>query len=168
MLSPTRGLAIQIPEQSFLLLIFLLLLLMMMMMILILLIIIVIVIQKLLDKPHPFFALVLSPTRELAIQISEQFQALGASISLRTSVLVGGVDLMSQSLSLGKRPHVIVATPGRLLDHLKSTKGFHLKYLKCLVLDEADKLLDQDFENELDSILKVVLRIIDLLPHLRI
>jgi hypothetical protein len=60
-----------------------------------------------------------------------------------------------QAIALAKRPHVIVGTPGRVVDHLSNTKGFSLKALKHLVLDEADKLLDMDFEQEIDQILKV-------------
>lgn len=105
-----------------------------------------------------FFACVLSPTRELAIQISEQFEALGSGISLRCAVLVGGVDMMQQALALGKRPHIVVATPGRLMDHLTNTKGFSLSTLKNLVLDEADRLLNDDFEKSLDEILNVIPR----------
>ncbi|XP_017627336.1 DEAD-box ATP-dependent RNA helicase 10-like isoform X2 [Gossypium arboreum] len=80
-----------------------------------------------------FFALVLCPTRELAIQIAEQFEALGSGISLKCAVLVGGVDIMQQQIALGKRPHVIV-------------------------LDEADRLLNEDFEKALDDILNVIPR----------
>ena len=53
---------------------------------------------------------------------------------------------MKQVLELAKKPHIIVATPGRILDHLQNTKGFHLNNIKYLVLDEADKLLNKDFE----------------------
>ena len=81
------------------------------------------ILQELLDKPQAFFALVLSPTRELAIQIAEQFEALGAGIGVKTAVLVGGIDMMAQSIQLGKRPHVVVGTPGRVVDHLTNTKG---------------------------------------------
>ncbi|XP_020110682.1 DEAD-box ATP-dependent RNA helicase 10 isoform X1 [Ananas comosus] len=112
------------------------------------------ILQALLQKPQPFFACVLSPTRELAIQISEQLEALGSGIGVKCSVLVGGVDMMQQAISLAKRPHIVVATPGRLLDHLSNTKGFSLRALKYLVLDEADRLLNMDFERAIDDILK--------------
>ena len=78
--------------------------------------------QGLLDKPQALFALVLSPTRELAIQIAEQFEALGSDIGVRCAVLVGGIDMMAQAIALGKRPHIIVGTPGRVVDHLSNTK----------------------------------------------
>ena len=100
----------------------------------------------------------LSPTRELAIQIAEQFEALGAGIGVKCGVLVGGIDMMAQSIQLGKRPHVIVGTPGRVVDHLTNTKGFSLKQLQVLCLDEADRLLNLDFEQEIDQILKVIPR----------
>ncbi|KAG6401828.1 hypothetical protein SASPL_138696 [Salvia splendens] len=111
------------------------------------------IIQSLLEAPQAFFACVLSPTRELAIQIAEQFEALGAGIGLKCAVLVGGVDQVQQSIALGKRPHIVAATPGRLIDHLSNTKGFSLRTLKYLVLDEADRLLNEDFEKSLDQIL---------------
>lgn len=66
------------------------------------------------------------------------------------------MDMMAQSLALAKRPHIVVATPGRLMDHLENTKGFTLKALKYLVLDEADRLLDLDFGPIIDKLLKVI------------
>lgn len=68
------------------------------------------------------------------------------------------MDMMSQALLLAKKPHVIIATPGRLVDHLENTKGFNLKALKFLVMDEADRILNMDFEVEVDKILKVIPR----------
>jgi ATP-dependent RNA helicase DDX47/RRP3 len=110
------------------------------------------------DKPQPFHSLILAPTRELAYQISQAVEAMGSLISVRCTVLVGGMDMIPQSISLGKKPHVIVATPGRLLDHLENTKGFNLRGLKYLVMDEADRLLDLDFGPILDKILKILPR----------
>jgi ATP-dependent RNA helicase DDX47/RRP3 len=116
------------------------------------------ILQALLEKPQPLFACVLSPTRELAIQIAEQFEALGSGIGVKCVVVVGGVDMMAQAIAIAKRPHILVGTPGRLLDHLSNTKGFNLRTLKYLVLDEADRLLNMDFEQEIDEILKVIPR----------
>ncbi|KAL8130266.1 hypothetical protein V2J09_019421 [Rumex salicifolius] len=116
------------------------------------------VLQALLDSPQPFFCCVLSPTRELAIQIAEQFEALGSGIGLKAAVLVGGVDMGQQQRALAKRPHIIVGTPGRLVDHLTNTKGFSLRTLKYLVLDEADRLLNEDFEKSIDDLLKAIPR----------
>ncbi|EEH19945.2 ATP-dependent rRNA helicase RRP3 [Paracoccidioides brasiliensis Pb03] len=116
------------------------------------------ILQALMDKPQSLFGLVLVPTRELAYQISEAFEALGSLISVRCAVIVGGMDMVPQAIALGKKPHIIVATPGRLLDHLENTKGFSLRNLKYLVMDEADRLLDLDFGPILDKILKVLPR----------
>lgn len=66
--------------------------------------------------------------------------------------------MVPQAIALGKKPHIIIATPGRLLDHLENTKGFSLRSLKYLVMDEADRLLDLDFGPILDKILKVLPR----------
>ncbi|ODV88673.1 hypothetical protein CANCADRAFT_3320 [Tortispora caseinolytica NRRL Y-17796] len=116
------------------------------------------VLQALRENPAGLFAAVLAPTRELAFQISEQFEALGSGMGVRTTVIVGGMDMMAQSVALSRKPHIVVATPGRLVDHLENTKGFSLKTLKWLVLDEADRLLDMDFGPSLDKILKAVPR----------
>lgn len=94
--------------------------------------------------------------RELAIQISEQFEALGAEIGVRCAVIVGGVDMMAQSIALSKKPHIVIGTPGRLVDHLENTKGFSLKKIKYLVLDEADRLLNMDFGPEIDKLLRLL------------
>ena len=91
------------------------------------------ILQKLWEEPKGLFACVLAPTRELAYQISQQFESLGSAIGVRTAVIVGGMDRMSQAIALSKRPHIIIATPGRLDDHLENTKGFSLRGLKYLV-----------------------------------
>jgi len=131
------------------------------------------ILQKLWDDPKGLFACVLAPTRELAYQISQQFEALGSAMGVRCAVIVGGMDMTAQAVALAKRPHIVVATPGRLNDHLENTKGFNLRGLKFLVrllpfrqiktkstteqvLDEADRLLDMDFGPVIDKILKVI------------
>ncbi|KAF8162885.1 P-loop containing nucleoside triphosphate hydrolase protein [Crassisporium funariophilum] len=114
------------------------------------------ILQKLWEDPKGLFACVLAPTRELAYQISQQFEALGSSMGVRCAVLIGGMDMPTQQIAIAKRPHIIIATPGRLLDHLETTKGFSLRTLKFLVLDEADRLLDMEFTEALDKILKLI------------
>lgn len=114
------------------------------------------ILQALWHAQTPYFGLVLAPTRELAYQIKETFDALGASMGLRSVCIVGGMDMMDQARELMRKPHVLVATPGRIMDHLEHTKGFSLKNLKYLVMDEADRLLDMDFGPALDKILKVI------------
>ena len=117
------------------------------------------IIQKLLDSPnHYFFACIMAPTRELCLQINSIFEIIGSSIGLKTSVLVGGLDLTSQAISLSKKPHIIIGTPGRIADHLGNTKGFNLKHLQFLVFDEADRLLDLDFEKQINQILSEIPR----------
>ena len=115
------------------------------------------IIQKLLDSPNFFFfACILAPTRELCLQINQHLEILGAGIGLKTCVLVGGLDLTSQAISLSKKPHIVIGTPGRVADHLANTKGFNLNHLKFLCFDEADRLLDLDFERQINQILAVI------------
>ncbi|KAI9624659.1 hypothetical protein H4Q26_016723 [Puccinia striiformis f. sp. tritici PST-130] len=117
------------------------------------------VLQSLWNDPKPFFCCVLAPTRELAYQISQQFDALGSTIGVKTAVIVGGIDMMSQAIALSKRvTSYHRGYPGRLHDHLENTKGFSLRNLKYLIMDEADRLLDMDFGPVIDKILKVIPR----------
>uniref|UniRef100_A0A6G1SAI0 RNA helicase n=1 Tax=Aceria tosichella TaxID=561515 RepID=A0A6G1SAI0_9ACAR len=116
------------------------------------------ILQSLLQNPRRLFALILTPTRELAIQIHEQVAALGSGFQIKSAVLVGGMDMMTQTVALAKKPHIIIATPGRIIDHLEKTKGFNLTALKYLVLDEADRILNMDFEKEIDKILEQIPR----------
>lgn len=72
--------------------------------------------------------------RELAFQIADQFTVLGGPFNVRTSVIVGGMDMIDQAKELENRPHVVVATPGRMVDHLHSTSGeWNLSRVKFLV-----------------------------------
>ena len=115
------------------------------------------IIQKLLDEPsHVVFACIMAPTRELCLQINQHLEILGSGIGLRTCVLVGGLDMVSQAISLSKKPHIVIGTPGRVADHLANTKGFNLNKLKFLVFDEADRLLELDFEKQINQILAAI------------
>ncbi len=99
-------------------------------------------------------ALVLAPTRELALQIAATFDTLGRARGLTTVVLIGGEPMGPQLATLQKRPDVIVATPGRLFDHLeRRTAG--LGSIRIVVLDEADRMLDMGFAPQVERILRV-------------
>lgn len=115
------------------------------------------ILNYLLEKPQKqVFAVILAPTRELAFQINEVMVALGQGIGASSVCIVGGVDMASQAIALARNPHVVVATPGRLLDHLENTKGFNLRQVKYLIMDEADRMLSMDFEKEINEILEVI------------
>ncbi|KAE9048025.1 putative ATP-dependent RNA helicase [Phytophthora rubi] len=104
------------------------------------------------QDPYGPYALVLTPTRELAFQIADQFNAFGSSMAVRCTVIVGGVDMLKQSLALRQRPHIIVATPGRFRDHLLRVDPPNISLVKYVVLDEADRLLDVSFAKDLSFI----------------
>jgi len=76
--------------------------------------------------------------RELAFQIADQFAVLGSALNIHTAVVTGGMDMMTQALELEQRPHVVIATPGRIVDHLKSTSGewslSRVKFLVCCLV----------------------------------
>lgn len=102
------------------------------------------ILQKWAEDPFGIYAVVLTPTRELALQIYEQFQALGTPQNLKTVLITGGSDMRPQAVALSSRPHIVVATPGRLADHILSSgkdTTVGLSRAKVVVLDEADRLL---------------------------
>jgi ATP-dependent RNA helicase RhlE len=99
--------------------------------------------------------LVLAPTRELAIQIDEAFQAIVQSFGMKTACLIGGAPMQPQVTALRKHPRVVIATPGRLLDHV-SQWNVILDEVSVLVLDEADRMLDMGFAPQIEKILKFV------------
>ncbi|CAL9734770.1 ATP-dependent RNA helicase Dbp8p [Monosporozyma servazzii] len=109
--------------------------------------------------PSGLFGLVLTPTRELAHQIAEQFVALGANMNIRISLIVGGNSYINQNIELSSKPHFIIATPGRLAHHIinddpQTTNLVQsLQRLKFLVLDEADFLLTETFAPDLQTII---------------
>ncbi len=96
--------------------------------------------------------LVLVPTRELAMQVDVMLQQIGRPVGLRTAVLIGGASMVNQIAAIRRNPHIIVATPGRLLDHLQQ-KTVSLKDVRVLVLDEADRMLDMGFAPQIERIL---------------
>jgi len=99
--------------------------------------------------------LVVLPTRELALQVDEHLRLIGRKLGLRTAVLIGGEAMGRQLNALRNRPHIIIATPGRLADHAKRG-SVSLKEVKILILDEADMMLDMGFLPQIKEILKLV------------
>jgi len=102
-------------------------------------------------KRHPR-ALILAPTRELALQVGESFKAYGRRVSIRCTVVYGGVNIGPQVDRLRRGIDILVATPGRLLD-LAEHRGLNLGQIKFLVFDEADRMLDLGFKNEINQVL---------------
>jgi ATP-dependent RNA helicase RhlE len=111
------------------------------------------------DGRRPVRALVLTPTRELAAQVGESFQTYGRHLALRCAVIFGGVGINAQFAALRRGVDVVVATPGRLLDHA-GQRTIDLSQVEALVLDEADRMLDMGF-------LRDIRRILALLPPRR-
>ena len=110
--------------------------------------------QALSCDPFGVFSVILSPARELASQIADQVTALGSGMGVRVVTIVGGHDMMKQALVLAQRPHVVVATPGRLADHLRSgDTAAALRRLRMLIIDEADRLLELGFHDDLTEVL---------------
>ncbi|KAH8120370.1 P-loop containing nucleoside triphosphate hydrolase protein [Phellopilus nigrolimitatus] len=96
---------------------------------------------------------VLVPTRELGVQCAEVGRKLAAFMDVRISLIVGGLSLKSQESELRTRPDILVATPGRLIDHLRNSPSFALDTLDVLILDEADRMLSDGFADELKEII---------------
>lgn len=108
---------------------------------------------KIYDKgPRAIKCLILTPTRELAIQIGESFAAYGRHTGMKHTVIFGGVSQGSQVSALKNGIDILIATPGRLLD-LINQKFVHLHHLKIFVLDEADRMLDMGFINDVKKII---------------
>lgn len=106
------------------------------------------------SSDHPL-ALIVCPTRELAIQIAENIQVYAAQTKISHAVVFGGVSLNKQITDLRRKPHILIATPGRLLDLIQ--QGYiSLKKIQYLVLDEADRMLDMGFVNDIKKIIKLL------------
>jgi ATP-dependent RNA helicase RhlE len=104
---------------------------------------------------RPLRALVLTPTRELAAQVAESVRDYGCYLPLRSTVVFGGVSINPQKMKLIKGVDVLVATPGRLLDHV-SQRSVDLSKVEILVLDEADRMLDMGFIHDIKKVLALV------------
>ncbi len=99
--------------------------------------------------------LIVLPTRELALQVDETFQRIARYIPIRTAVLIGGENIEKQKRQLARQPHILITTPGRLIDHLEQ-RTVKLNDIRILVLDEADRMLDMGFAPQIKKILQVV------------
>lgn len=116
------------------------------------------VLERLIYKPRETQVtrvLVLVPTRELGIQVHTVARQLAQFTNISTCLAVGGLDLKSQEAALRAGPDVLIATPGRLIDHLHNTPSFELSQIEILILDEADRMLDEYFEEQMKEIIRM-------------
>ncbi|HXF44768.1 MAG TPA: DEAD/DEAH box helicase, partial [Burkholderiaceae bacterium] len=104
---------------------------------------------------HPVRGLVLTPTRELAEQVAENLKRYASKTALRVTCVYGGVDMEPQTEALRRGCEVVIATPGRLLDHLQQ-KNTNLSQVQIVVLDEADRMLDMGFLPDISRILNLL------------
>ncbi|WP_283214680.1 DEAD/DEAH box helicase [Paenibacillus sp. HWE-109] len=112
-------------------------------------------IHKINTKEERISALIMCPTRELAIQVAEEIEKLGRFKGIRSLPIYGGQDIVKQIRALKKKPQIIIGTPGRLLDHI-NRKTIKLDDVQTVILDEADEMLDMGFMDDIQSILKLV------------
>ncbi|CCK71667.1 putative ATP-dependent RNA helicase KNAG_0H02520 [Huiozyma naganishii CBS 8797] len=118
------------------------------------------IIERLLFKPSKVAmtrVIVLTPTRELAIQISDVAKKIGQFVSgLTFGLAVGGLNLRQQEQALKARPDIVIATPGRFIDHIRNSASFNVDSVEILVLDEADRMLEEGFQDELKEIMTML------------
>lgn len=112
-------------------------------------------ISKIVREEEKIVALIMTPTRELAIQVAEEIGKLTRFKGLRSLAIYGGQDIGRQIRGLKKKPQIIIGTPGRLLDHI-NRKTIRLDDVQTIVLDEADEMLDMGFMEDIQTILKLV------------
>lgn len=110
------------------------------------------VVSNLLNRNRSFYCLVVTPTRELSLQIADCFKMF-QDTGLRVCSLVGGESFSHQAYALSKQPHIVIGTPGRVAEHVLKTKSFKTGKIRKLVLDEADRFFEQDFTDDLETIL---------------
>ena len=120
------------------------------------------ILQRLIDKPatpttgrHPVRVLMLTPTRELAAQVEESVKTYGKHTKINSMAMFGGVSINPQMIKLRGRIDILVATPGRLLDHVEQ-RSVDLSKVEILVLDEADRMLDMGFIRDIKKVLALL------------
>ena len=111
------------------------------------------VIQKIIVKENYTQSIILCPTRELCMQITKDFETFSKYINIKINAVYGGTDIKSQIKSLSKGNHIIVGTPGRVIDLIKRKK-INLERIKNVVMDEADEMLNMGFKKDIDTILE--------------
>ncbi|KAG7818025.1 hypothetical protein KL909_005208 [Ogataea angusta] len=118
------------------------------------------IVERLLYKPSKMPStrvIVLAPTRELAIQVADVGKKIGQFVNgLTFGLAVGGLNLRQQEQELKKRPDIVIATPGRLIDHIRNSVSFNVDSVEVLVFDEADRMLEEGFQKELTEILSLL------------
>jgi ATP-dependent RNA helicase RhlE len=110
------------------------------------------IIEQLLKQPKRHYALVVVPTRELALQVEQEYKSLTTGMQLHSSCFIGGTNINKDLQSARKNSHIVIATPGRLLD-LVSRKAINLSFFHTLVLDEFDRMLDMGFVHDVKRII---------------
>lgn len=113
------------------------------------------IIEQLLTANEPFKTLVVVPTRELALQVEEEFKSLAYKLGLYSTSLIGGTSVNNDIKKLGRKNHLIIGTPGRLMD-MADRGALRLKDISTLVLDEFDRMLDMGFVNEIKKMVKMM------------
>ncbi len=113
------------------------------------------IIEKCSPEQNSIQGLVITPTRELAVQVAEEINTLGQFKKIRALPIYGGQDIQRQIKALKNKPQIIVATPGRLMDHMRR-KLIRLQHLETVILDEADEMLNMGFREDIESILSEV------------
>ncbi|AES70228.2 putative RNA helicase [Medicago truncatula] len=114
--------------------------------------------ERLLFRPkrvHAIRVLILTPTRELAAQVQSMIKSLSQFTDIRCCLIVGGLSTKEQEVALRSRPDIVVATPGRMIDHLRNSMSVDLDDLSVLILDEADRLLELGFSAEIQELVRV-------------
>lgn len=116
-------------------------------------------VQKILKEGKNKKGLIILPTRELAIQVDETIKKIGRIFGIKTIVLIGGASMYNQVCFLRNNPHIIIGTPGRIIDHIEQ-RTLNLSNIETLVLDEADRMFDMGFAPQIKKIIQMV-------PHQR-